>query len=103
MKAKHIREDNGYLYYKDNRLNVFAAVDFAFSLGKRADYTAIVVVGIDADNNIYVLDIDRFRTDRISEYFDHILHLSNKWSFRKLQSRNHCGTDGYCQATQGTY
>jgi phage terminase large subunit-like protein len=83
---KHIREDNGYTYYKDSRLNVFAAVDFAFSLSKRADYTAIVVVGIDAENNIYVLDIDRFRTDRISEYFDHILHLSNKWSFRKLRA-----------------
>ena len=85
-EQKHIREENGYLYYKDNRLNVFAAVDFAFSLGKRSDYTAIVVVGIDADNNIYVLDIDRFRTDRISEYFEHILHLSNKWSFRKLRA-----------------
>jgi len=83
---KHIREDNGYTYYRDRRLNVFAAVDFAFSLSKRADYTAIVVVGIDAENNIYVLDIDRFRTDRISEYFDHILHLSNKWSFRKLRA-----------------
>jgi hypothetical protein len=44
------------------------------------------VVGIDADNNIYVLDIDRFRTDRISDYFEHILHLSNKWSFRKLRA-----------------
>ena len=85
-EQKHIREENGYLYYKDNRLNVFAAVDFAFSLGKRADYTAIVVVGIDAENNTYVLDIDRFRTDRISEYFEHILHLSNKWSFRKLRA-----------------
>jgi phage terminase large subunit-like protein len=85
-ERKHIREDNGYMYYRDNRLNVFAAVDFAFSLGKRADYTAIVVIGIDADNNVYVLDIDRFRTDRISEYFDHILHLSNKWSFRKLRA-----------------
>ena len=85
-EQKHIREENGYLYYRDNRLNVFAAVDFAFSLGKRSDYTAIVVVGIDAENNIYVLDIDRFRTDRISEYFEHILHLSNKWSFRKLRA-----------------
>lgn len=85
-ERKHIREENGYMYYRDNRLNVFAAVDFAFSLGKRADYTAIVVIGIDADNNVYVLDIDRFRTDRISEYFDHILHLSNKWSFRKLRA-----------------
>ena len=85
-EQKHIREENGYTYYRDNRLNVFAAVDFAFSLGKRADYTAIVVVGIDAENNVYVLDIDRFRTDRISEYFEHILHLSNKWSFRKLRA-----------------
>lgn len=85
-ERKHIREENGYMYYRDNRLNVFAAVDFAFSLGKRADYTAIVVIGIDADNNVYVLDIDRFRTDRISDYFEHILHLSNKWSFRKLRA-----------------
>jgi len=85
-ERKHIREENGYMYYRNNRLNVFAAVDFAFSLNKRADYTAIVVVGIDADNNIYVLDIDRFRTDRISDYFEHILHLSNKWSFRKLRA-----------------
>ena len=85
-ERKHIKEENGYLYYRDNRLNVFAAVDFAFSLGKRADYTAIVVIGIDADNNVYVLDIDRFRTDRISDYFEHILHLSNKWNFRKLRA-----------------
>jgi len=86
FERKHLREDNGYMYYRDNRLNVFAAVDFAFSLGKRSDYTAIVVIGIDAENNVYVLDIDRFRTDRISEYFEHILHLSNKWSFKKLRA-----------------
>ena len=83
---KHLRQENGYWYFRDEKLNVYAAVDFAFSLSKRADYTAIVVVGIDADNNIYVLDIDRFRTDRITEYFEHILHLSTKWSFRKLRA-----------------
>jgi hypothetical protein len=32
------------------------------------------------------LDIDRFRTDRISDYFENILHMSNKWSFRKLRA-----------------
>jgi len=83
---KHLRQESGYWYFRDEKLNVYAAVDFAFSLSKRADYTAIVVVGIDADNNIYVLDIDRFRTDRITEYFEHILHLSTKWSFRKLRA-----------------
>lgn len=86
FEQKHMRQDNGYWFYKDRRINVFAAVDFAFSLNKKADYTAIVVVGIDHENNIYVLDIDRFKTDRISEYFEHIMHLSNKWSFRKMRA-----------------
>ena len=86
FERKHLKQEGGFWYYRDNKLNVFAAVDFAFSLSKKADYTAIVVVGIDADNNIYVLDIDRFRTDRISDYFDHIFHLVSKWSFRKLRA-----------------
>jgi phage terminase large subunit-like protein len=81
-----MKQENGFWFYRDKKLNVFASVDFAFSLSKKADYTAIVVVGIDADNNIYVLDIDRFKTDRISDYFDHIFHLVSKWSFRKIRA-----------------
>lgn len=85
-ERKLLKEENGHWFYKDSKLNVFAAVDFAFSLSKKADYTAIVIVGVDSENNIYVLDIDRFRTDRITEYFEHILQLSTKWSFRKLRA-----------------
>ena len=85
-QRKLLREENGYWFYKEAKLNVFAAVDFAFSLSKKSDYTAIVVVGVDSDNNVYVLDIDRFRTDRITDYFEHILQLSTKWSFRKLRA-----------------
>ena len=85
-ERKFLRQENGYWYFRGSRLNVFAAVDFAFSLNKKADYTAIVVVGIDSENQIYVLDIDRFRTDRISDYFEHLLLLSNKWGFRKLRA-----------------
>ncbi len=85
-ERKFLKQENGYWYFRGSRLNVFAAVDFAFSLNKKADYTAIVVVGIDSENRIYVLDIDRFRTDRISEYFEHLLFLSNKWGFRKLRA-----------------
>ena len=83
---KYLKLDGGKWYFRGNRLNVYAAIDFAFSLANKADYTAIVVVGIDNENNIYVLDIDRFRTDRISEYFEHLLSLSNKWDFRKLRA-----------------
>jgi len=79
-------DPDNYWFYRDSKLNVFAAVDFAFSLSKKADYTAIVVIGIDAENNVYVLDIDRFKTDRISDYFQHIFDLSTKWSFRKMRA-----------------
>jgi len=83
-EPKFLTQDNGHWYYNGNRINLVASVDFAYSTRKTADFTAIVVVGIDSDNNIYVLDIDRFRTSDISEYFQHILQLYNKWGFRKL-------------------
>lgn len=81
---KHLKQEGGHWYFRNNRLNVLASVDFAYSTRKTADYTAIVVIGVDADNNIYVLDIERFRTDKISEYFKNILNLYNRWGFRKL-------------------
>jgi len=84
FERKHLSQDSGHWTYFGKRLNLVASVDFAYSTAKTADYTAIVVVGIDADNNIYVLDIDRFKTGEISQYFKHILDLYNKWGFRKL-------------------
>ncbi len=83
---KYLSSRSGNWYYKDSRLNTFAAVDFAFSLGKKADSSSIVVVGVDGDKNYYVLDIDRFKTDRPSDYFDHILQLYTKWGFRKIRA-----------------
>ncbi len=78
--------EGGQWYYKGGRLNLVAAIDFAFSTRKRADYTAIVVIGVDAENNVYVLDIDRFKTDKISDYYKHLMQLMNRWSFRKLRA-----------------
>lgn len=75
---------NGRWFLKNTRLNVFAAIDFAWSLTEKADYTAIVVVGIDGQHNIYVLDIDRFKTKEISEYFKRILASHQKWEFNKI-------------------
>lgn len=83
---EHLTSTSGVWYYKDRKLNVFASIDFAYSVRKKADYTAIVVIGVDYENNVYVLDIDRFKTDKISEYFQHILEMLNKWNFRKLRA-----------------
>ena len=77
---------DGKWYFKGERLNVFAAVDFAYSTGKKSDFTSIVVIGVDGRNNYYVLDIDRFKTDKISDYFERILQLYQKWNFRKIRA-----------------
>lgn len=80
-----IRRENGNWYLNGNKVNIFAAIDFAYSKRQTADYTAIVVVAIDAKTNYYVLEIDRFKTGLISEYFKHILDLHVKWDFRKIR------------------
>ena len=85
-EPKHLHRVDGRWFFRGNRLNVFAAVDFAFSLRRKADYTAIVVVGVDKEHNYYVLDIERFKTDKISDYFQKILKLHQKWDFRKIRA-----------------
>jgi phage terminase large subunit-like protein len=77
---------SGNWYFKETRLNVYAGVDFAFSLSKKSDYTAIVVIGIDSSNDVYVLDIDRFKSDKISEYYERLVGMYNKWQFKKLRA-----------------
>jgi hypothetical protein len=83
---KFLKQQNGHWYFKNNKLNVYAAIDFAFSLSKKSDDTAIVVIGIDSENSIYILDIDVFKSDKISEYFNHITQLHSKWEFKKLRA-----------------
>ena len=72
-------------FFKRERLNICASVDFAYSTGKKSDFTSIVVLGVDGLHNYYILEIDRFKTDKVSEYFGHILKLYDKWGFRKIR------------------
>jgi hypothetical protein len=83
---KFLKHEQGKWWYNGKILNVFAAVDFAFSLRKTADYSALVVVGIDVDGYIYILDINRVKTNKINEYFDMILSAHMKWGFKKLRA-----------------
>lgn len=80
------QRQNGDWEIKGRKLNVYAAIDFAFSLNQKADHTALVVVGVDQEHNYYILDIDRFKTNKVSVYFDHILNGHSKWGFRKLRA-----------------
>jgi hypothetical protein len=85
-EKKWLTRQGGRWYFKGQRLNVFASIDFAYSRSVRADYTALVVIGIDSASNIYVLDIGRIKTDRISDYYDLIIEKHIYWDFRKLRA-----------------
>lgn len=84
------------VYHKDKKLNVMAAMDVAWtevreSGGKEPDYTAIAVVGVDEDGYFYVLDLARFRTSNFQVYYDNIISLASKWSFRKIVVESNAG------------
>lgn len=81
-----IHKEGDKVFFNGTKLNVFASIDFAYSLSNKADSTCVIVVGIDSRNNYYVLDIDRFKTNKISDYFDHILKAHIKWGFRKIRA-----------------
>lgn len=83
---KYLTRSGSYWYFKERRLNLVAAIDFAYSLNKKADFTALVVVGMDFQQNVYVLDIERVKTDKIVDYYDLILRKHIKWDFRKLRA-----------------
>ena len=84
FNPKFLTKEGDRWAYNGNKLNIYASVDFAYSLGTKADYTAIVVIGIDHEGNIYVLDIDRFKSYKTIEYFQHIAQLHSKWRFKKI-------------------
>jgi hypothetical protein len=52
---EHLKKIEGLWHYNGKPLNIFAAIDFAYSLKDTADYTALVIIGVDWDGNIYVL------------------------------------------------
>ena len=79
-------QSKGRWTYNGKILNVFAAVDFAFSRALKADRTSIVVIGVDFQNNIYVLDIATLKTDKISDYYKEIARLYIKWEFQKIRA-----------------
>ena len=82
--------------YKGKKLKVYAAMDVAWtdaseSGGKTADYTAVVVLGVDEDGYYYVLDIDRFKTNSFLVYYDNVIRLATKWFFRKIKVETNSG------------
>jgi len=55
------RDDSGN--WMKPRLEYFAAADFAISEREKADYTVIMVAGVDSDGYIHIVDVRRGRWD----------------------------------------
>ena len=57
----------------------------AASTKDRADYTVVIVGAIDDEANRYVVDIQRFKTQKSSPIFDAIKEAFIKYRFKKLR------------------
>lgn len=89
----HIKRDRGRWYALGKPINISAAMDFAYTVKQRSDYTVIAVVGCDSDGHIYILDIDRFRVDKMSEMFERLRASQAKWQYNRIRME--------CSAAQG--
>lgn len=102
-ERQHIHRVGDTFFFKDDPLSVYASIDFAFSRKNKADFTAIAVIGVDANNNVFVLELKRFKTDKISEYFKHIVDLHEKWNFRKLRAEVSVGQQAIVRELKDQY
>jgi predicted phage terminase large subunit-like protein len=81
----------GKVAFNDNQLKVFAAMDVAWTDSNSSDYTAIVVIGMDHDSNIYVLDATQFKTSTFDVYYNEVINLHYKWGFKKIRIETNAG------------
>ena len=81
-----LSKSDGKWHYNGKPLAVYASIDFAFSLRKTADYTVLVVLGVDSSGSMFVLDIKRKKTNKVAEYYDMVREACLKWGFKKLRA-----------------
>ena len=62
-----------------SELYVYQAWDFAISEGKESDYTVGVCIGQDHYDNLYILDVRRFRSGDGGYIIDEILDFAATW------------------------
>lgn len=68
---------------KGKLLNKFLLIDPALSVSKEADYTAMVVVGVDEYGYVYVLDIVRMRLSP-HDIIDKIIRFAEEWNIHDI-------------------
>ncbi|MFQ5786448.1 MAG: LAGLIDADG family homing endonuclease, partial [Thermodesulfobacteriota bacterium] len=90
-KKEALEHDGLHWFFNKKKLSIYAGMDFAWTISKRSDYTAIVTIGITNESDILILDIDRFKTEKVSEMWDHVLKMHHKWDVRRLRAETNMG------------
>ncbi len=88
---KNLTLSGSSITYGGQRLAVFAAMDVAWTTSESSDYTAIAVIGVDHDNNIFVLDLQQFKTSTFADYYQQVIELHHKWGFKKIRVETNAG------------
>lgn len=78
-------------YFRSRKLNTFAGMDVAWTESGSADYTAITVIGVDWQDNIFILDLKQFKTSDFAKYYQEVMDLQRRWGFKKIQIETNAG------------
>ncbi len=91
FNPKHLlfKREEGHWEYSGKKLTIGCYMDAATTdagsrNAKKADYTALAVVGIDTEGFYYVLQLEQFQTDKRTVYYDWVIQLWKKWGFKRL-------------------
>jgi predicted phage terminase large subunit-like protein len=74
-----LRNMDGEWFYNNEPLSIMACTDLAVSSKQGSDWTVIMVTGMDRHMNLYVLEINRFRTSDPDVVIDEIFKTCATW------------------------
>lgn len=96
LQPNKLEQRQGKWFYGTKELKIACGMDLAFSEGSgpkrvKRDHTAIAVIAWDADGYLYILDLQRFQTDRAEVYYDKLIELHLYWDFREVGIETNAG------------
>lgn len=84
-KRGELEHFDGMWHMEGEPIYIYCAVDLAANISDTADYSVIIVGGIDKMANRFVLDICRYKSNKISTTLQHLKDIYNKFRFKKLR------------------
>lgn len=88
-ESKFLLWKNGHWEYNDKLLTIslfmdVATTDAANRNAKKADFSALAVMGIDTEGFYYVLQLEQFQTDQRSIYYEKVIDMWKRWGFKRV-------------------